>query len=219
MSTASRQKGELRFRDIYEHVVLVKKNMSDEVKGEASVPVNADSVLAYGYVSPDAGLSFAALAPASFEDEKVFGVLSLQSQGVSLNWAYADLDFDTAVKFLPNEKELLSFFADDIAAIKSANAVDPGREMTRTMASLDDLRDKTFPDNVSVVFGAEERNAEEVWFQLLGVTPDPYLVGMMVSEPEQDFGVHQGQTMILLPDETANRPRLLTSPDCLVILQ
>lgn len=65
---------QVSFRDLYRQVLFVGYSLREPLAaaGVADLPEDADGMLAYGYIDPDAGLSFEALAPARMSDLAVY---------------------------------------------------------------------------------------------------------------------------------------------------
>ena len=65
---------QVNFRDLYRQVLFVGYSLREPLAaaGVADLPEDADGMLAYGYIDPDAGLSFEALAPARMSDLTVY---------------------------------------------------------------------------------------------------------------------------------------------------
>lgn len=66
---------QVNFRDLFRQVLFVGYSLREPLAaagGVADLPEDADGMLAYGYIDPDAGLSFEALAPARMSDLTVY---------------------------------------------------------------------------------------------------------------------------------------------------
>lgn len=61
----------------------------------------------------------------------------------------------------------------------------------RSFAFLDGARSVEFPDDIQIVLFQKGMQPEQVWVKCCSFT-DNKLYGMLLNEPDQDFGVHCG---------------------------
>ena len=77
-SRSSRQLQEFSFRDIVHNLFVIAWPLNKIAnQAELSLPDDADATLAYGFIHPKLGLSFAAFAPARTSDLGIYDELAL----------------------------------------------------------------------------------------------------------------------------------------------
>ena len=199
---------QVNFRDLYRQVLFVDYSLREPLAaaGVADLPEDADGMLAYGYIDPDAGLSFEALAPARMSDLTVYPDFDLRRKlKCSVKTRGAEMSVHTTVAYSKNLEEYRETYADHIASIDEFYAVSPDREVTRKDTAIDHLRHPCYPDDIRISIVDEDYGEERLWATLQGCTEDGhYYVGKLLNEPGQNFGVHAGDLVALVPDRGAD---------------
>ena len=187
---------QVNFRDLYRQVLFVGYSLREPLAaaGVADLPEDADGMLAYGYIDPDAGLSFEALAPARMSDLTVYPEFDLMRKlKCTMKVRGAEMSVHTNVAYSKNPAEYWETYADHIASIDEFYAVSPDREVTRKDTAIDHLRHPCYPDDIRISIVDEDYGEERLWATLQGCTEDGlYYVGKLLNEPAQNFGVHAG---------------------------
>ena len=199
---------QVSFRDLYRQVIFVDYSLREPLAaaGVTDLPEDADGMLAYGYIDPDAGLSFEALAPARMSDLAVYPDFDLRRKlKCSVKVRGAEMSVHTTVAYSKNLEEYRETYADHIASIDEFYAVSPDREVTRKDTAIDHLRHPCYPDDIRISIVDEDYGEERLWATLQGCTEDGlYYVGKLLNEPGQNFGVHAGDLVALVPDRGAD---------------
>lgn len=76
-------------------------------------------------------------------------------------------------------------------------------EKMRSFAFLDGVRSVEFPDDIQIVLFQKGMQPEQVWVKCWSFT-DNELYGMLLNEPNQDFGVHYGSIIGFAPIKQEN---------------
>lgn len=106
---------QVNFCDLYRQVLFVGYSLREPlaVAGVADLPEDADGMLAYGYIDPDAGLSFEALAPARMSDLTVYPEFDLRRKlKRTVKVRGAEMSVHTGVAYSKNLAEYWETNAD-----------------------------------------------------------------------------------------------------------
>lgn len=187
------------FREFYHKVVYLKcpDLMEKLKKGTAIEDRDCDGVIAYGYIDEQMGLSFHVLGTASVEEDKNFNIRKLSDKERILFLRgsmepYRYLDYSGA-GFSCTQ------FEDEIKIIKEHyDTKNPAKEEMRTYAFLDPFRHENFPDDVKVILYKEELRPEQVWMTCID-EKENMLYGRLLNEPDQPYGIHEGDKVRILP--------------------
>ncbi|WP_293844994.1 hypothetical protein [uncultured Parolsenella sp.] len=99
---------QVSFRDLYRQVLFVGYSLREPLAaaGVADLLEDADGMLAYGYIDPDAGLSFEALAPARMSDLAVYPEFDLMRKlKCTMKVRGAEMSVHTTVAYSKNLEE------------------------------------------------------------------------------------------------------------------
>ena len=210
--------GDITFRDIFEKLVIVELPANGVCGKSIPVPSEADAALVYGYIDPQAGLTFDLLAPALFSERKIFhdaAPLIEHNSRVIIRRGF--LSDDSRVAFPADVDELSRRYQEHLDVHSRFYQVDESRRLTRDLEEIDHLRNRDFPDDVQVLLFGDDLPMESVWFTLLGFDESGNLVGSLLNEPYANFSVHPGSKMILVPVQDRDGVLVLaTKPDMLV---
>lgn len=72
---------------------------------------------------------------------------------------------------------------------------------------LDGCREPAFPDDVRVLFLKKENKPEECWVRISGIG-DHVLLGKLLNQPYQDFGVREGDMVLLCTQRRRRKNQL-----------
>lgn len=78
------------------------------------------------------------------------------------------------------------------------------------MAFLDDSRHEYYIDDVQVYLVKEKNNPEVCWVRICGLG-DKYLMGILLNEPNQNFGYHEGEKIAFFAQKMDNHKIILIS--------
>lgn len=184
---------ECNFRDLYKQCVILKgikafraaKDMMEE--HSYIIPPNMDAVLCYCYIDSQAGMSFDFLC---FIDFKTFELdfasyEKLFADNIRLFYRYGSVQ-DHEVKIYSKD---VAFFEKSIMMIDEWYHSDKRVLPTRNVKQIDHLRYIKNPDDVRSLLVKDGLHTEEVWVRLTGIEGGN-LIGILLNEPNYDFGVH-----------------------------
>ena len=77
------------------------------------------------------------------------------------------------------------------------------KEEMRGMDFLDGFRNDDFPDDVAVVIYRDELRPEQVWIRCCDLSKEK-MYGILLNEPNQNYGVHKGDKVRFLPIKKAD---------------
>lgn len=161
----------------------------------------ANCLLAYGYIDREAGLTLEVLA-AGFEQEEKCTFFDPPARA---RYSLAGEAMENEEFFLMDDRNnrLSSRYAKKLASLQKYA---PGEkiEQTREMRFLDDSRHPLFPDDVQVYLMRQGLKPEPCWTRISGLTEN-CIKGVLLNEPEQDFGCRQGEEIAINLDETEDK--------------
>lgn len=189
---------ETGFRAFYHHFCLLsitehtKVPLMDFPGGE-----NANSILTYGYIDRQAGVTLEVLAAAQVKGENArFENTPEDKRQFIRIGAVAEDEF----LFLADEDgKLTKRYAEKIEML---HYYDAGEEIekTREMVFLDVCRHKEFIDDVMVYLVKDGLTPEGCWTRIIGLG-DHYILGTLLNEPDQNFGCHEGEKIAFYVQE------------------
>ena len=94
-------------------------------------------------------------------------------------------------------------YADKLEMLKTYDG-DEQLEQTREMGFLDESRHPHYPDDVQVYLTKEGLNPELCWTRAFGVG-DHFIMGVLLNEPNQNFGYHEGERIAFFVKETEDK--------------
>ncbi len=189
---------ETGFRAIYHQFVIVELNdnirkIYDQMPGAKE----ANGILGYGYYDREAGLTVEILAAVRI-NENSFQYAEGNSK-VSLKIRIGAIE-DTEFYIIPDEDgKIAKDFADKIKMLKVYN-VDEEIEKTRMMQFLDPCRHEFYIDDILVYLEKEGLQTEGCWTRIIGLE-DNCLMGILLNEPDQNFGWHEGEKIAFFVHE------------------
>lgn len=169
----------------------------EKVIAEYPDAAKADSVLTYGYIDHEAGLSLEVLAAGKKTASGFrFFDTNLSVRAMIRIGAVENEEFE----WLPDKRHTLQKrYAERLEVLK-AFEVSEEVEKTRKMAFLDASRDRHYPDDVLVFLMREGLQPEGCWTRMIGLG-DHCIVGMLLNEPNQNFGYHKGDNIAFFVDQ------------------
>lgn len=193
---------EVGFRPLYHLVCAFELNDKlKEIIKDCPDAAKASHAVVYGYIDPTDGLMLEVLgagkqAPKYFyfkdpyEGERIT-IKASEVEDVEFMY-FPDLEPRFKKKFTPRIEELKKYDADEKL------------EETRKLGFLDELRSPQFPDDVKVVLMKEGLKPEEVWVHMTE-PGDHEIIGVLLNQPYQDYGVNKGDTIGFNVKETDDK--------------
>ena len=178
------------FRALYrEFAVFEMNDVFQKALKKHSKVKEANSVLVYGYIDHEDGF-------------KVQVITCGKKEGNSIDFFDAqDDDVTVSIENLMDE-DFFVISDDDLKVhekwvekVNRLNTEDNKMlDQLRKDTEIDYLRDEIHPDDLYVVLGKEGQEAEDVVVRLQG-GKETDCKGILLTEPEGDFGCHKGDTV------------------------
>ena len=158
----------------------------------------ANCLLAYGYIDREAGLTLEVLATGFEQEERCTFFDPPERARFSLPGER--MENEEFLLMDDRDKRLSNRYGKKLAGLQKYTA---GGEIekTREMRFLDDSRHPFFPDDVQVYLMRQGLKPEPCWTRISGLAEN-WIKGVLLNEPEQDFGCHQGEEVAINLDQT-----------------
>ena len=151
----------------------------------------ATGILAYCYIKHEEGLQFEVLCKSMFDaDKKTIRFFDANDE-VSFGLPYGLMQ-SNAVMVLPEAILPLDKHKAKVAKLAVYGASEE-QQKARNIAAIDGSRRPEQPDEV-LVYLSHEETVETVYVRLEGVGKMD-LYGTLLNEPQQDFGIHEGEEL------------------------
>ena len=183
---------ETGFRPFYHHVCALELNdkLRKKIKNCPDVDKSSHAVV-YGYIDPDKGLMLEILGGGKQAPKYFYFKDPYEGRRITLSISeVADLPF---LWFEKLEPRFYKQYAPRIEKLKQYDASEE-LEKSREFDFLDSCREPSFPDDIRVVFMKQGLKMEECWVRLTGLG-DHVLIGKLLNQPYQNFGVNEGDTV------------------------
>ena len=190
---------ETGFRPFYHHfcVLPITKNTKAALADFPGAK-KANGVLTYGYYDREAGLTLEVIAAAQVKgDSASFGEPSKETRSFIRVGAVADDDF---LFFADEDGSLAKRYADKIDILHHYDA-DEEVEKTREMSFLDSCRHENYIDDILVYLCKDGNQPEGCWTRIIGLG-DHFFMGILLNEPDQDFGYREGEKIAFFVQKT-----------------
>lgn len=168
---------------------------------------DANSLLCYGYIDKEAGLTFEVLALLIYED----GDYTLADVNNELSLKVRAESFDNTDIIPIENKALTKKFAQRIQWIEEGYYSHDATEETREYRCLDPFRNEHYPDDVLAILFKEGLKAEQIWVRItgyIGAQNGEYELfkGTLLNQPfEPLFGLRNGDNVIVVVNTTAQQ--------------
>ena len=191
---------EAGFRRLYKHFCVFKALESDldklkELTGER-IP---EYFLAFGYIDKEQGLMFEVIACA----EKILEGFRFAKTRADIRIPICYRDLMDREVFLLEDHILHKQYKEKVAILKTYDVSDDVEE-TRRLSLIDDCRDTFHPDDILVYFLKEGLEAEGCWVRAKRVG-EKNIVGTLINDPNQYFGVRKGDDIEFRLSETDDK--------------
>ena len=197
--------GETDFRELFSKVLYIQP--TEEVRKtfakNAGICSGNEGFLAYSHIDDQAGLSFDILCQANIEGGKLTygGLLKdicwIVRRGYLDGCRFADAEqYGVCRSDFCEEIRQHIHMIDENYECKNTQT----KEMRR-FAFLDPVRSSDYPDDIQVLLYQEGSRPEMVWVKCYAYTQNE-LFGLLLNEPNQDFGVHEKDIIGFAPMKT-----------------
>lgn len=164
---------------------------------------DADGVLTYGYCDRSAGFTLEILCFVKKIDEGQFALReTIEEMSVIIRiGAVAEEEYE----FIGYEDDpIRDTFECKLEGLEGYD-VDEAVEASRALDFLDVFRHELYPDDVMVFIIKKGLRPEGCWVRICDLK-DGRIMGMLLNEPDQDFGYHVGDTIAFFScyDEEGN---------------
>ena len=160
----------------------------------------ANCILVYGYIDHEAGMTLEVLAAGQQKgDNYRFYGPSENTRFFIRIGAVENEEF----AYFGQDDDFAERYADKLEMLKTYDG-DEQLEQTREMGFLDESRHPHYPDDVQVYLTKEGLNPELCWTRAFGVG-DHFIMGVLLNEPNQNFGYHEGERIAFFVKETEDK--------------
>ncbi len=180
------------FGMLYHQIVLLIDDPINVILASRGLPQGDDNaLLLYGYVDPEAGMSFEVLSTAFYLADEGF-VLRAEPK------ALVKLRYDAIRGRLGSiySPAIFARFMSKVQWINLNYRSAPEIEQFREIRGIDPWRHEQYPDDIYVVFSKEGLQDECIWCHVSGFD-GTYTLGRMLNEPHGSFGCHEGDLVRL----------------------
>lgn len=194
---------QLGFRAFYNHFVIVP--IGDAIiESLKDFPESKEAfgVLVYGYYDRESGLSLEMLGFVFTENEKSW--VETPSENIRVTFRIDSVENEECIFLGDEDGGLANQFKEHLAILKETFEVSNEIEIMRQMSFLDQCRHQYFIDDILVRFVKESMTSEGCWVRVTGLK-DMYFMGILLNEPDQDFGVHKGDEVKFVAQETKDK--------------
>ena len=193
---------EVGFRAFYHQFCAVKLNSQlKEAMKDFPHADSANYALVYGYIDREAGLTLEILAAArKTKDGFGFADPATDIRSFIRIEAVADVE---CYYFSDEDGNLKKRYAEKIMLL-DAYAASEEVEKTREMGFLDSCRNETYPDDIMVRLIKDGLQPEGCWARLVGLGEHCFM-GILLNEPDQPFGYHEGEEIAIFVQETEDK--------------
>lgn len=183
---------EINFRKIYHQYCYF--NYDEKIEDLISrlcpnTPVKGNGILTYCYIDYQAGMTFELLGMVNYEESGILNICYECDHTSKIRSGFL-IDYEVTIC----KSDVIEQFNSDylksiIPLINKDYKADKNVENTREIEELDNCRNSEYPDDVLVYFIMKGKQTEGVWLRCEGLISSG-IVGMLLNEPDQDFGVH-----------------------------
>ena len=193
---------EVGFRPLYHMVCAFELNDKlKEIMRDCPDIEKASHAVVYGYIDPKDGLMLEILG-AGKQAPKYF-YFKDPYKGKRLTIKASEVE-DIEFMYFPDlEPRFQKKFTERIMELKKYDASEELEE-TREVEFLDPLRSPQYPDDIRVILMGEGLKSEEVWVRMKNLG-DHVLVGTLLNQPYQNFGLNKGDNIEFYVMETDDK--------------
>lgn len=182
---------EKNFREVYKKICLLENNELIEKINLREIfdfppDEKLNGVITYAYINAENIFVFEILAGAKISGDKIKTFPTSYKKNIS--YSRADIE-NVEIKILSDDYK--NAFQDKIQVIEDANKINSAIEKIRAAESLDELRHPNFPDDIAVLFYAENLRPEYAWVRCENID-DKFIVGTLLNNLQQNFDYRAG---------------------------
>lgn len=198
---------EVGFRAFYRSYVAVplKENLKAVVENFPGAD-RADYILTYGYIDHTAGMTLEVLAVGkkvekgfTFEDGNNETSSKIRIGSIMEDECY----------YFGDDNNLYERYKDKVDMVNDYH-VNEDIESFRELDFLDELRSPEYPDDVLVYLLKNGNQPEGCWARMEALK-DRQIIGILLNEPDQDFGYHEGEKIAFYVQQTEDEKIVLCS--------
>lgn len=210
------------FRDVYHKLAIVLDNgycfdtfqMMEQSSKQKVVPkgIQVNSALVYGYIDKMCGFSY-----------KVLGLTYYEDGDYTLIWANDEVGLTVRGKcfksfeLIPIENKALNKRYTTEIEITNAGYSDENDKFLRSITYLDKFRHYDCPDDVLAVLYLQGMKPERIWVRPVQFIGDNegrhYFFAKLLNEPFSDYGVHNGEQVVLVIDKQGEEDIAICFPN------
>lgn len=184
----------ISFREVYKRIrAFNMKNDEKEVFKTFPNYKNANCFIGYGYIDHMAGFTEEVLCLAKIENEKIEIFEGNTEETLKMRMDTKDIEGYFSNDQL--EKDLKKTFKEMIKIIDT-NYENKELKALREDEVFDEFRHSEYIDDVLVCFHKDGLKDEHCWVRLEKTSPKG-CVGILLNEPNQDFGIHEGNEVMV----------------------
>lgn len=200
---------EYGFRPLYKNFCIFQLNdsLKEILKDQPGIN-EAEGVMVYGYVDHEAGNTVEIVALTKRVDNDKFSYSNIA----------ADTRFFVRIETLMNEEfdfvdygnsHFYEKFKDKVDALASYD-INENMAKSRALGFLDEFRYEQNFDDVKVILFKDGLKLEGVWVRIEDIGKG-VIMGTLLNDPEQDFGVKAGNPIVFIVNETEDKKKQLVA--------
>lgn len=183
--------GDANFRQIHRNFVVIKGDKIKNQFNDIETPIESDSVLTWCYCDTQCGITFEFICHFDSKEKKLF---EIANKDFSAKWRRNAVNDCEMEVILQNEIKISDETLKYIIFILANYESDDELNNTRKVICIDHLREKDYPDDITVLLYKKDLKPEVIWVHLEKLK-DGILLGRMLNEPNSDFGIHYGDVI------------------------
>lgn len=196
------------FRNFYQQYVAVPVTekltaVIDEFPGADK----ANYILTYGYIDHEAGMTLEVLAAAMMYEAKF--TFAETNPEISSKIRIGSIKPEECYFFDDTDGSIYHRYQEKVDNLKDYSAGEEVEE-TRRMEFLDPYRSPEYPDDVCVYLIKDGNKPEGCWVRI-EAPAEKQIIGILLNEPDQDFGYHQGEKIAFFEQELEDGRNILCS--------
>lgn len=182
------------FRELMnKYIYIDNKEFLPIIASYFEVPQEATGLLAYCYLEHENGMKLEALCCSRF-DEAAKSIKFYATNDEAKVALPFEAMLSTKILILPDTILPLEKFSSKVEPILPLSETTEGVAKSRKIVAMDHLRKADNPDAILVQLVHEDDHIEG-HYALLEDVGEMNLTGTLLSEPEFDYGIHQGESL------------------------
>ena len=189
---------------MYHQIIYIQPTeaVRNHLAENISICAEDKGFLAYGYIDNEAGFSFRIICSANIDNNSLtYGEFSKETVYIVRKGFFNNCEFIDIEQYGLTIQDFDSDICEYIQFIDEHYKCREETEEMRKLTFLDSLRNPNYPDDIQVILYKKGMQPEQVWVKCYIYT-DKELFGLLLNEPNQDFGVHNGSIIEFAPVKT-----------------